>query len=119
MVLVTVGLTLIVAARHIAHAGLAAGLVVAASLIAVAVDLVMDVPARAFGGTVTTDGYAVFFEVLFALNLAVVALLSVRHVDREHVQPAEYYALLVLATTGMMLTASAVPIGSVRSQPVR
>ena len=56
----------------------------------------------------TADGYAVFFKVLFAANLALVALLSVRHFDAERVRPAEYHALLLLASTGMMLTASAV-----------
>ena len=60
-----------------------------------------------FGGTVTTDGYALFFKVLFAANLALVALLSVRHLDAERVRPAEYYSLLLLASTGMMLVASA------------
>ena len=45
---------------------------------------------------------------LFAANLALVALLSVRHFDAERVRPAEYHALLLLASTGMMLTASAV-----------
>ena len=64
-------------------------------------------PATGFGGTITGDGYAQFFKVLFAANLALVALLSVRHLDAERVRPAEYYSLLLLASTGMMLTASA------------
>ena len=60
-----------------------------------------------FGGTIAGDGYAQFFKVLFAATLALAALLSVRHVDAEHVRPAEFYALLLMASTGMMLAASA------------
>ena len=67
----------------------------------------MEGPSVGFGGTVTTDGYALFFKVLFAANLALVALLSVRHLDAERVRPGEYHSLLLLASTGMMLTASA------------
>jgi NADH-quinone oxidoreductase subunit N len=106
-VLASVGLVLVVAARRIAHAGIAVGLVVVAAVVAAVAGLIMDVPGAGFGGTVTNDGYATFFKLLFAANLALVALLSVRHFDREGVRPGEYHALLVLATTGMMLTASA------------
>ncbi|AMY06943.1 NADH-quinone oxidoreductase subunit N [Luteitalea pratensis] len=108
LVLAGVGLVLIVAARRITRAGVAAGLAIVAAAVAAFAGLAMDVPTMGFGGTVTTDGYAVFFKLLFAANLALVALLSVRHFDAERVRPAEYHALLVLATTGMMLTASAV-----------
>ena len=110
LVLAGVGLVLIVAARRIARAGVAAGLAIAAAVAAIVAGLAfsMDGPSVGFGGTVTADGYAVFFKVLFAANLALVALLSVRHFDAERVRPAEYHALLLLASTGMMLTASAV-----------
>ena len=46
-------------------------------------------------------------QVLFAATLALAALLSVRHLDAERVPPGEFYALLLLASTGMMLAASA------------
>ncbi len=36
------------------------------------------------------------------------ALLSVRIIDKEQIPRAEYHALLLLASTGMMLAASAV-----------
>ena len=110
LVLTGAGLVLIVAARRIARAGVAAGLAIAAAAVAVYVWLCLlhgSARASGFGGTVTTDGYALFFKVLFAANLALVALLSVRHFDAERVRPAEYYSLLLLASTGMMLTASA------------
>lgn len=108
LVLVVAGLVLVVAARRIAHAAVAAGLAVVAAVVAVAAGFVVDAPSTGFAGAVASDGYATFFKVLFAANLALVALLSVRHFDAERVRPGEYHALLVLATTGMMLTASAV-----------
>ena len=126
LVLTGAGLVLIVAARRIARAEVAAGLAIAAAAVAVwsgfafsmeGVSTFAELANRSssvfserrlgFGGTVTTDGYALFFKVLFAANLALVALLSVRHFDAERVRPAEYYSLLLLASTGMMLTASA------------
>ena len=110
LVLTGAALVLIVAARRVARAEVAAGLAIAAAAVAVwsAFAFSTDGPSVGFGGTVTTDGYALFFKVLFAANLALVALLSVRHFDAERVRPAEYYSLLLLASTGMMLTASAV-----------
>ncbi len=67
-------------------------------------------PATAFGGTVAGDGYAQFFKLLFAATLALAALLSVGHLEAERVPPAEFCALLLLASTGMMLTASSLDL---------
>ena len=64
-------------------------------------------PTTGFGGTIAGGGYVRFFTVLFAATLALAALLSVKHLDAEGVRPAEFYTLLLLATTGMMLAASA------------
>jgi NADH-quinone oxidoreductase subunit N len=69
-----------------------------------------DVSVTGFGGTITGDPYARFFIVLFAANLALAALLSARHLEAEHVPPGEYYALLCLASTGMMLAVSALDL---------
>jgi len=109
LVLTVVGLGLIIAARHVQSARFAAGLVIATSAAAVYSGFVFSSEGQrvGFGGTITGDGYALFFKVLFAVNLALVALLSVRHLDAERVRPAEYYSLLLLASTGMMLAASA------------
>ncbi len=56
---------------------------------------------------ITVDGYSQFFKVLIACALALAALLSERRMDAEHVRPAEFHALLLLASTGMMFAASA------------
>lgn len=112
LVLVGVSLALIVAARHVRRARSAASCVVIAAIAAVYAGWAFSRqgPGTGFGGTVTLDGYALFFIVLFAGNLALAALLSVKQLDAERVRPAEYYALLLLASTGMMLAASAVDL---------
>jgi NADH-quinone oxidoreductase subunit N len=112
LILVGVALALIVVARHVKRTRLAAASVVAAALGAVAAGWIAS-PAGAttgFGGTLAADGYAQFFDVLFAANLALAALFTVRSLDAEHVPLAEHYALLLLATAGMMLSASAIDL---------
>jgi len=105
-------LTLIVIARHVQRAQSAATWVVIAAIAAIysAWAFSGEGSATGFGGTIAGDGYARFFKILFAVTLAVAALLSVRHLDAERVRPAEFYALLLLASTGMMLAASALDL---------
>lgn len=108
LVLAAVVLALVLIARHVRRALPAAVTVVLAAVAAIgsAWAFSWGGPARGFEGTIVNDSYSQFFTVLFAANLAVVALLSVRHLEAEHVPPAEYYALLLLASIGMMLTAA-------------
>lgn len=105
-------LALILIARHVQRARSAAAWVIIAVVAAMYSGWVFSSggPKTGFGGTIAGDGYAQFFNVLFAANLALVTLLSVRHVDAERVPPAEYYALLLLASTGMMLAAAALDL---------
>jgi NADH-quinone oxidoreductase subunit N len=109
LMLTGVALALIVVARRIKRARFAASGVVTAAAAAACWGWAFSSPSptTGFGATIVDDGYARFFHVLFAGNLALVVLLSVRHLDAERVPPAEYYALLLLASTGMMLSASA------------
>ena len=62
---------------------------------------------HSLGWAFEPSGYVRFFTGLFAATLALAALLSVKHLEAERVRPAEFYTLLLLATTGMMLAASA------------
>jgi NADH-quinone oxidoreductase subunit N len=112
LILSGVALALIVVARHVRHARFAAILVVTAAIAAACCGWALSSagPTTGFGGTVVNDGYARFFHVLFAANLALATLFSVRHVEAERVPPAEYFALLLLASTGMMLAASAIDL---------
>jgi NADH-quinone oxidoreductase subunit N len=108
LVLVSMSLALIVAARRIRSASFAAACVVTAAVVAIwaAWTFAGDGTRTGFGGTIAADRYAHFFRILVAATLALAALLSIRHLDAERVPRAEYCALLLLAATGMMLAAS-------------
>ncbi|HEY7699694.1 MAG TPA: NADH-quinone oxidoreductase subunit N [Vicinamibacteria bacterium] len=112
LILAVMALALILAARRFERARAAAAPVVVAAIAALGASWIYSStgPETGFSGTLAGDGYARFFEVLFAATLALAALLSVKLVDRERVRPGEFYALLLLATTGMMLAASAMDL---------
>jgi NADH-quinone oxidoreductase subunit N len=109
LILVGMALALILAARRIRKSHVAVvGTVLAAMAGALASCWVLSWGAKtAFGGMITIDGYSQYFKVLITASLALVALLSVRSVDGEQVPRAEYHALLLLASTGMMFAVSA------------
>jgi NADH-quinone oxidoreductase subunit N len=112
IVLVAMALALILLARRLERARTAATCVVLAAIAAIGSGWAVSSPSPefGFGGTLAGDGYAQFFDVLFAATLAITALLSIRHVDAERVRPGEFYALLLLAATGMLLAASAMDL---------
>ncbi len=109
LILVSTALGFILAARRIENAHMAtAGTIFAAlSAASASVWLVSDSARTAFGGMFIVDGYSQFFKVLIGAALALTALVSERRIDVESVRPAEYHALLLLASTGMMFAASA------------
>lgn len=107
LVLSVVAMGLVVVARHIRRARAAASCVVIAGACAAVSAVWLESSSSGFGGTVANDSAARYFHVLFATTLALTALLSVRHLDAERIPPGEFCALLLLATTGMMLAGSA------------
>jgi NADH-quinone oxidoreductase subunit N len=52
------------------------------------------------------DNYAIFWKILFLVATALTVFLSARFVEEGRYRPSEYYSLLLLATTGMMLMVS-------------
>jgi NADH-quinone oxidoreductase subunit N len=84
------------------------------SLIAVAVTalLVFWVQGRApvgdpiLAGMFVLDAYALFWKVVLLLATALTILLSVRFMDEGEYRAGEYYSLILLATTGMLLMVS-------------
>jgi NADH-quinone oxidoreductase subunit N len=102
-------LALILVARRIQRTPVAlVGTVLAAIAAALASAWALSWGARTgFGGMLILDGYSQFFKVVISATLALAALLSVRSFDGDHVPRAEYHALLLLASTGMMLAVSA------------
>jgi NADH-quinone oxidoreductase subunit N len=71
---------------------------------------VFEAPAMAFGGLHAVDYYATFFKAVFLLSAVIVILLSVRFLTEHGVDTGEFYALLLFATLGTMLMASAVDL---------
>lgn len=61
----------------------------------------------AFGGMVVMDNYSNFFNLIFLTGLALTVLLSGPYLKKEGINQSEYYLLLMGATFGMMLMASA------------
>ena len=112
LILVGMALALILTARRIQKTPVAAaGTVLAALAAAVAAGWTLSEDAQTgFSGMITVDEYSQFFKVLIAVTLALAALLAVRSIDRERIPRAEYHALLLLASTGMMLAVSALDL---------
>ncbi|MEE8369106.1 MAG: NADH-quinone oxidoreductase subunit N, partial [Thermoanaerobaculia bacterium] len=112
LILVGMALALILLARRIRRGPVAVvGTVLAALAAALASGWVLPAsPETGFGGMITQDGYSGFFKILIAAALALAALLSVRSVEEDEVPCGEYHALLLLASTGMMLAVSTVDL---------
>ena len=71
-----------------------------------AVTVARDARRSIFGGMFVHDGFTVFFTLLFCAIGAVAVLLSWDYVKRTRINQAEYYALLLAATLGMILMAA-------------
>jgi NADH-quinone oxidoreductase subunit N len=108
LILVGAALALVLFARRLSSAAFVTAATVLAALAAALVCVWHwnDDAQTAFGGLIIVDGYSHFFKILIACALALAALLSERRIGTEHVRPAEYHALLLLASTGMMFAAS-------------
>lgn len=60
-----------------------------------------------FSGLHVVDMYSAFFKLVFLVSAAIVILLSIRFLQDQQVPEGEFYALLLFATLGAMLMASA------------
>lgn len=112
MILVVAALLLIVTARRFRKVSLVAAATVLATL-ACAVAAVCLLPGGVkigFAGMITIDGYSQFFKLLIAAALTLATLMSTKCIEQDCVRPAEYHALLLLASTGMMFAASAIDL---------
>ena len=63
-----------------------------------------------FGGLHAVDQFAGFFKLIFLVSAAIVILLSMRFLQDEELPAGEFYAILLFATLGTMLMASAVDL---------
>ncbi len=60
-----------------------------------------------FGGMFISDSYSMYFKVIFLINLVLTILISLKYIQRQKAEYGEYYSLLLFATAGMMIMASA------------
>jgi len=78
--------------------------------VAVAAVVLYTIPSshgQTFGGMFISDTYSTYFKLIFMINLVLTVLISLRYIQREKAEYGEYYSLLLFATSGMMLMASA------------
>jgi NADH-quinone oxidoreductase subunit N len=66
-----------------------------------------------FGGMMVVDGFSAFFNILFLAAAGLTILVSVKYLDDQKLQYAEYYILTLFSAFGMMLMASAVDLVSI------
>ncbi len=64
-------------------------------------------------GTLAVDRFGLFFKFLLAVAAALVLLMSVSYTERFRRFQGEFYGLMLLATSGMMLLASATELISI------
>jgi NADH-quinone oxidoreductase subunit N len=60
-----------------------------------------------FGETFYLDAFSTFFKFVFYIACGLGILLSINYLKTEDIHQGEYYALMLFATSGMMLMASA------------
>ena len=60
----------------------------------------------AFNGTLTVDGFSLFFNWVFLAASLIVALVSYRYLEIEGEHHGEYYGLILLANSGMFFLAT-------------
>jgi NADH-quinone oxidoreductase subunit N len=68
---------------------------------------VFNEPQNVFADMFVLDGYANFFKLIFYLNVVLTILISLKYMTIEKASFGEYYSLLIFATTGMLIMASA------------
>ena len=62
-------------------------------------------PGQAYSNLWIVDDFSTFFHVLFIFIAAMTTLISIDYLRRENMNHAEYYALLLFATAGMLVMA--------------
>ncbi len=67
-------------------------------------------PARLFGGSLVLDGYAFFWQLLVLASVGLVVLLSGSEIEAIASRASENFALLLIATSAMMLMVAALDV---------
>lgn len=102
--------------RFESHRGLAVATQLALALAAVALLLVCrrsDMPRTLLAGMFVLDRFAVFWKVLVLIATSGTVVLSRRFIEEAKYKPAEFYALLLLASSGMAFMVSGIHLLSI------
>jgi NADH-quinone oxidoreductase subunit N len=92
----------------VAHKRILGYLSLAGVVAALAVTISMGArPPAAFQTMAVSDGYALFFNLVFLVTAGLSVLVAIDYLERRGMQRGEYYALLLFATSGMMIMAAA------------
>lgn len=73
----------------------------------------MSGPRVVLSGLFVVDGYAYFFKLLLLVASGLTVCLSTRFIEEGGYRPGEYYSLIVLAATGMLLMVSGASLLSI------
>lgn len=112
LALLVIGLDLVVKRRSAVAITALLGLAIPAGFtFALATNL--PNPHQAFFNMLSVDEYSLFFKLLFLLIGAVMILVSYDYVNKYVRSAGEFYALLLLSVTGMMLMASTTELISI------
>jgi NADH-quinone oxidoreductase subunit N len=60
-----------------------------------------------FNGMLAADGFALFLIIVFLFSAAIAILLALNYLPQANIERGEFYVLLLLSVTGMMLMAQA------------
>lgn len=63
-------------------------------------------PGSAFNGNISSNEFSLYFTLLFLFVAGVTLLGSVHYIERDEINHAEYYSLVLMATLGMCLMAA-------------
>jgi len=69
-------------------------------------------PVSVFYDMLALDSFALYFDLLFLVAAALTVMMSYKYLEIEGEQHMEYYALILLATAGMMFMAGAIDLVS-------
>ena len=81
--------------------------VIGLALTAVLLFATTHAPQQGFGGMVSVDGFSVFLDSIFIITGLLAVILAPSYLERIGIDQYEYYPLLLLSLSGMLLMASA------------
>lgn len=110
--LMTVAMTglivLVVEASRKTRPGLTSVISIVGLLTAISLEtFTISTEGLSFGGMLRYGGYANYFGLIFSISALLTVLISKQYFEQINFQRGEYYILLLFATVGMMLIASA------------